>query len=194
MYRVELYGRVRRACHVDGMSIREAARLFGLHRDTVRKMLAFSVPPGYRRAGPAPRPMLDPFTGVPGGTSTFEATAFQPTLGTIGPFVGDFTDPSGPGPRNHGTINAPALLWNVGKIFPEPIRLRIVTFGPNVIEWDAIFMLPGLGVGLDSPGIAAPQVLRLRPAAPNPFRSVTSLRFALTRAGPRWIPVSRAAG
>ena len=61
---MELYGRVRRACHVDGMSIREAARMFGLHRDTVRKMLAFSVPPGYRRAGPAPRPMLDPFTGV----------------------------------------------------------------------------------------------------------------------------------
>ncbi|MCH8818034.1 MAG: IS21 family transposase, partial [Chloroflexi bacterium] len=52
MYRVELYGRVRRACHIDGMSIREAARMFGLHRDTVRKMLAFSVPPGYRRAGP----------------------------------------------------------------------------------------------------------------------------------------------
>ena len=64
MYRVELYGRVRRACHVDGMSIREAARLFGLHRDTVRKMLAFSVPPGYRRSGPAPRPILGPFIGV----------------------------------------------------------------------------------------------------------------------------------
>ena len=31
------------------MSIREAAREFGLHRDTVRKMLAYSVPPGYRR-------------------------------------------------------------------------------------------------------------------------------------------------
>ena len=27
--------------------IREAARTFGLHRDTVRKMLAYSVPPGY---------------------------------------------------------------------------------------------------------------------------------------------------
>jgi len=26
MYRVELYGRIRRACHVEGMSIREAAR------------------------------------------------------------------------------------------------------------------------------------------------------------------------
>ncbi len=38
MYGVELYQRVRRACHVEGMSIREAARVFGLHRDTVRKL------------------------------------------------------------------------------------------------------------------------------------------------------------
>ena len=51
MYRVEFYARVRRARHVEGMSIREATRVFGLDRKTVRKMLAFSVPPGYRRAG-----------------------------------------------------------------------------------------------------------------------------------------------
>jgi len=61
---VELCQRVRRACHVEGMSIREAARVFGLHRDTVRKMLMFSLPPGYRRSGPAARPRLDPYTGV----------------------------------------------------------------------------------------------------------------------------------
>ena len=64
MYQVEMYGRVRRAVHVEGMSIREAARVFGLHRDTVRKMLKYSVPPGYRREGPAHRPKLDPFKGV----------------------------------------------------------------------------------------------------------------------------------
>ena len=39
MYKVEMYARVRRACMVDGMSTREAARVFGLHWDTVRKML-----------------------------------------------------------------------------------------------------------------------------------------------------------
>ena len=61
---MELYSRVRRACHVEGMSIREAARVFGLHRDTVRKMLMFSLPPGYRRGRPASRPKLDPFAGV----------------------------------------------------------------------------------------------------------------------------------
>ena len=64
MYQVELYVRVRRACMVDGMSTREAARVFGLHRDTVRKMLAYSVPPGYRRQTPPRMPKLEPYTGV----------------------------------------------------------------------------------------------------------------------------------
>ena len=43
MYLVELYLRVRRACIVDGMSIREASRMFGVHRKTVRKMLVNHV-------------------------------------------------------------------------------------------------------------------------------------------------------
>ena len=52
MHTVELYRRVRLACHVDGLSQREAARRFGISRDTVKKMLAHSVPPGYRRGQP----------------------------------------------------------------------------------------------------------------------------------------------
>ena len=64
MYGVELYARVRRACRVDGLSHREAAREFGIDRKTVAKMLAFSVPPGYRRSGPPRRPKLDGFTGI----------------------------------------------------------------------------------------------------------------------------------
>ena len=64
MYRVDVYLRVRRAVMVDGMSIREAARTFGLHRDAIRKMLSYSVPPGYRRQNPPKRPKLEPFTGV----------------------------------------------------------------------------------------------------------------------------------
>ena len=59
-----IYVRVRRACMVEGMSVREASRVFGLHRDTVRKMLAYSAPPGYRRQDPPRRPRLEPFTGV----------------------------------------------------------------------------------------------------------------------------------
>ena len=64
MYQVDVYLRVRRAAMVDGMSIREVSRVFGLHRDTVRKMLAYSAPPGYRRQTPPRRPKLEPFTGV----------------------------------------------------------------------------------------------------------------------------------
>jgi transposase len=61
---VELYARVRRAVFVEGISQREAARRFGIDSRTVAKMLAFSVPPGYRRSKPPVRPKLDPFVGI----------------------------------------------------------------------------------------------------------------------------------
>jgi hypothetical protein len=55
---------VRRACHVDGLSERAAARLFGIDRKTVSKILEHSVPPGYRRSKPPARPKLDPFIPI----------------------------------------------------------------------------------------------------------------------------------
>ena len=61
---MELYGRVRHAVLVDGMSRREAARIFGINRRTVEKMLRFSIPPGYRRDKEIRRPKLGGFTGV----------------------------------------------------------------------------------------------------------------------------------
>ncbi len=64
MYSVELYARVRRACHIDRMSKREAARVFGIDRKTMDKMLAHSVPPGYRSSQPPSRTKLDPFTSI----------------------------------------------------------------------------------------------------------------------------------
>ena len=64
MYSVNIYGRVRFACHVKGMSKSEAARQFGIDRKTVAKILVDSVPPGYRRAGPPVRPKLDPFVTI----------------------------------------------------------------------------------------------------------------------------------
>jgi len=64
MYGVDLYRRVRLACHHEGLSRREAARRFGIDRKTVAKMLTMSVPPGYRRKAPLRRPKLDRFTGI----------------------------------------------------------------------------------------------------------------------------------
>jgi len=61
---VEVYARIRRAVYVDGMSIRGAAREFGLSRKTVRKTLQFSLPPGYRRTQPVRRPKLGPWVGI----------------------------------------------------------------------------------------------------------------------------------
>ena len=63
MYSVDVYLRVRRAVIVDGMSIREAARAFGLHRVPVRKMLAYSVPLGLPATTPR-NPKPEPYTGV----------------------------------------------------------------------------------------------------------------------------------
>jgi len=59
MYGLEIYHRVRRAVLRDGMSEREAARVFGLDRGTVSKMLRFSAPPGYRRTAQRPRSRMD---------------------------------------------------------------------------------------------------------------------------------------
>jgi transposase len=64
MKRVELYGRVRYAVQIEGLSHREAARRFGIDPRTVAKMMVFSVPPGYRRSKPPARPKLDPFIGI----------------------------------------------------------------------------------------------------------------------------------
>jgi transposase len=64
MFKVELYAKVRKACIVEGLSQREAAKQFGINRRTVAKMLEHSLPPGYRRKGPARRPKLGPFIGI----------------------------------------------------------------------------------------------------------------------------------
>ena len=61
---MEVYARIRRAVQVDGMSIRQAAREFGLARKTIRKMLQFSLPPGYERKTPVARPKLGPWLGI----------------------------------------------------------------------------------------------------------------------------------
>ena len=64
MYGVELYAAVRLAVVEEGLSHHEAGRRFGIDRRTVKKMLSYSAPPGYRRRKPVRRPKLDGFTGI----------------------------------------------------------------------------------------------------------------------------------
>ena len=64
MYGVELYAAVRLAVVDEGLSHHEAGRRFGIDRRTVKKMLTYSAPPGYRRTKPVRRPKLDGFTGI----------------------------------------------------------------------------------------------------------------------------------
>jgi transposase len=64
MFAVEVYAAVRRFVFVEGRSRREAARVFGLSRETVSKMCRFSLPPGYTRTAPASKPKLGPLLGV----------------------------------------------------------------------------------------------------------------------------------
>ncbi len=64
MFAVESYAAVRRFVFVEGHSRREAARVFGLNRETVAKMCRFSLPPGYTRKEPAAKPKLGPLLPV----------------------------------------------------------------------------------------------------------------------------------
>ena len=64
MFAVELYAAVRKFVFTEGNSRREAARVFGLSRDTVAKMCRYSAPPGYVRTKPPERPKLGPLVPV----------------------------------------------------------------------------------------------------------------------------------
>src|ERR1700704_268715 len=64
MFAVEIYAAVRRFVFVEGKSRREAARVFGLSRDTIAKMCRYSAPPGYVRSKAPERPKLGPLVPV----------------------------------------------------------------------------------------------------------------------------------
>ena len=61
---METYAAVRRFVFVEGRSRREAARVFGLSRDTIAKMCRYSAPPGYVRSKAPERPKLGPLVPV----------------------------------------------------------------------------------------------------------------------------------
>ena len=64
MFVVEIYAAVRKFVFIEGHSRREAARVFGLNRETVLKMCRFSLPPGYTRTKPPEKPKLGPLLPV----------------------------------------------------------------------------------------------------------------------------------
>lgn len=57
---------VRRAVLVEGISKREACRRFGLHWDTLQRILAHPVPPGYQRTAKVDQPVIGPWLGLLG--------------------------------------------------------------------------------------------------------------------------------
>ena len=71
MFVVESYAAVRRFVCLEGHSRREAARVFGLSRDTIAKMCRYSTPPGYVRSGPAAKPTPK---AVPGASPTLASS------------------------------------------------------------------------------------------------------------------------
>ena len=130
---MELYGRVRRACMVEGMSTREAARVYGLHRDTVRKMLKHSAPPGYRRQSPPRPPKLDPYRGVIDRILEQDAGSWQEAAAHSQAHL----RPSADGVRLRGQVHdsqglraraSPADAGDVraadASCWPRPVRLR----------------------------------------------------------------------
>jgi transposase len=64
MFAVETYAAVRRFVFVEGKSRREAARVFGLSRETIAKMCRYSAPPGYVRTKEPEKPKLGPLVPV----------------------------------------------------------------------------------------------------------------------------------
>jgi hypothetical protein len=64
MFAGEIYAAVQTVCRCRGKSRREAARVFGLSRDTIAKMCRYSAPPGYVRSKSPERPKLGPLVPV----------------------------------------------------------------------------------------------------------------------------------
>jgi transposase len=54
---------IRRRVLVEGLGKRAACREYGIHYKTLKKILTYPQPPGYRAKVPRPRPKLGPFLG-----------------------------------------------------------------------------------------------------------------------------------
>lgn len=64
MLKVDDYEKIKKAILHDGMSQREAARVFHHGRDTIRKILDHPTPPGYQRKKEPLQPVIEPFKAI----------------------------------------------------------------------------------------------------------------------------------
>jgi len=55
---MELWTEIRRKVLVDGVSKRQALRQYGIHWETLQKVLGHSSPPGYRMREERPKPRI----------------------------------------------------------------------------------------------------------------------------------------
>ena len=123
MYGVELYAAVRLAVVDEGVSHHEAGRRFGIDRRTVKKMLSYAAPPGYRRTKPVRRPKLDGF----GSAARSRTLSPPPTAGA--PAVEPMSDSEWRGAR---TDNAESWKGIKGYFRTEQeIKSFMVLLGPQ---------------------------------------------------------------
>ncbi len=61
---MEQWTEIRRRVLVNEQSKRSVCREFGIHWDTLTKMLEHAEPPGYRERQPRHKPKIGPFLGI----------------------------------------------------------------------------------------------------------------------------------
>ena len=74
MFTVELYAAIRCAVMIEELNRQEAARRFGVLRNTITKMILYSAPPGYRRRERPISKKLGPYMVWSGSTRLSRTT------------------------------------------------------------------------------------------------------------------------
>ena len=167
MFAVEVYASVRRFVFDDGSSRREAARVFGLSRETVSKMCRFSLPPGYTRVKPIAKPKLGPRVPVIDAILAADMTAPVKQRHTTKRIFECLRDEHGYGGGYFPPVLGARSRSN-GKIPEEPFEAgQLVVVQPNVVTLDG---RAGVQTG-EMLLITEDGVLRMH-KAPRGFRTV----------------------
>ncbi|HSS56028.1 MAG TPA: IS21 family transposase [Gaiellales bacterium] len=101
--RVELFAAIRRDVRVEGLSIRELADRYHVHRRTVRQALASAIPPP-RRASARPSPRLEPFKAAIDGMLRADLDAPKKQRHTARRVLARLVDEHGAGELSYSTV------------------------------------------------------------------------------------------